>query len=102
MVILGKLWAVWGLWGTTITFRLGDTELGQNHLKLLGENQSYWKEGALLIFYRLNVKRKVGPAKLASRLIRLNVDLLFYLSSASGLQSLPTTTKLLELKIFLS
>ena len=79
--------AVWGLWGTTITFRLGDTELGQNQLKLLGENQSYWK-GALLIFYRLNVKRKVGPAKLASRLIGLNVDLLFYLSSlcpASGL-----------------
>ena len=52
----------YGLRGSTITFRPGDTELGQNHLKLLGENQSFWK-GSLL-----NVRRKVG-LQLAYRLI---------------------------------
>ena len=52
----------YGLRGSTITFRLGDTELGQNHLELLGENQSFGK-GSLLMS-----KEKFVSSQLAYRL----------------------------------
>ena len=84
----------YGQGGSTRTFRLGDTELGQNQLKLLGENQSYWK-GSLLIFYRrLNVKKSWSgsPTGLYGSMLTCYFIFIPWPGLAwPGLQSLPTT-----------